>query len=71
MLAGNLRMIFLMDWQGEMKKCEKCKSQIKENEGREFHSKLFCDDCYIDEVMQSSHKILELNSRPSSSLKVD
>lgn len=40
-----------MDWQGEMKKCEKCKSQIKENERREFYSKLLCEDCYIDEVM--------------------
>ena len=56
MLAGNLRMIFLMDWQGEMKKCEKCKSQIKENEGREFHSKLLCEDCYIDEVMPKMPK---------------
>ena len=34
-----------------MKRCEKCKSKIKEDEERDFHSKILCEDCYIDEVM--------------------
>jgi hypothetical protein len=43
-----------------MKKCEKCKTFIKENEGREFQSKIWCedcyDDCYIDELMPKMQK---------------
>jgi hypothetical protein len=34
-----------------MKECEKCKSHIREDEGRKFNSKFLCEDCYIDEVM--------------------
>jgi hypothetical protein len=39
-----------------MKKCEKCKSPIKKDDGREFHSKILCEDCYIDEVMPKMPK---------------
>jgi len=34
-----------------MKKCKKCKSLIIDKEGRKFHSKLLCEECYIDEIM--------------------
>ena len=34
-----------------MTKCEKCNLPIKDDEGREFHSKLLCEDCYIDKTM--------------------
>ena len=34
-----------------MKRCEKCQSTLNEDEGCEFHSKILCEDCYIDEVM--------------------
>jgi hypothetical protein len=34
-----------------MMKCEKCKAPIKEDDGREYHSKILCEDCYIDEFM--------------------
>ena len=39
-----------------MIKCEKCKSPLKENEWREYKSKILCDDCYIDEVMPKMSK---------------
>jgi hypothetical protein len=39
-----------------MKKCEKCKSPIKEDDERELHSKILCEDCYIDEVMPKMPK---------------
>ncbi len=39
-----------------MEKCEKCGSRIKADEGREFHSKALCEDCYIDEVMPKTQK---------------
>lgn len=45
-----------IDGQGEMRECEKCKTFLKEDEGREFHLKLLCDDCYIDEVMPKMPK---------------
>lgn len=39
-----------------MKKCEKCKSTINEDDGWAFHSKILCEDCYIDEVMPKMPK---------------
>lgn len=27
---------------------ENCQTEIEEGEGREFHGKLLCDDCYMD-----------------------
>jgi len=39
-----------------MKKCEKCKSPLKEKEWREYNSKILCDDCYIDKVMPKMAK---------------
>jgi len=39
-----------------MIKCEKCKSPINEDDGRDFHSKILCEDCYIDEVMPKKPK---------------
>lgn len=39
-----------------MKKCEKCELPIKEDDGREFHSKILCEDCYIDEVIPKMSK---------------
>ena len=39
-----------------MKKCEKCKSPIKKDDGREFHSKILCENCYIDEVVPRMSK---------------
>ncbi len=39
-----------------MKKCTKCNSYLKEVDGREFHSKILCEDCYIDEVMPKMPK---------------
>lgn len=39
-----------------MEKCENCKTPLKEDEGRTFHSRLLCDDCYIDEVMPKMPK---------------
>ncbi len=39
-----------------MKLCEKCKSAIKKDDGREFHSATLCEDCYIDEVMPKMPK---------------
>lgn len=39
-----------------MKRCEKCQSVLGEDEGRQFHSKILCDDCYIDEVMPKMPK---------------
>jgi len=28
--------------------CEKCKNVIEEQDGREFHGQMICEDCYID-----------------------
>jgi len=39
-----------------MKKCENCKSPIKKDDRREFHSIILCEDCYIDEVMPKMPK---------------
>jgi hypothetical protein len=39
-----------------MKRCEKCQSIINEDEGRKLHSKILCEDCYIDEVMPKMPK---------------
>jgi len=39
-----------------MKRCEKCQSTLNEDEWREFHSKILCEDCYIDEVMPKMPK---------------
>jgi hypothetical protein len=39
-----------------MEKCEKCQSTFNEDEGREFHSKMLCEDCFIDEVMPKMPK---------------
>jgi len=39
-----------------MKRCEKCQSTLNKGEGREFHSKIMCEDCYIDEVMPKMPK---------------
>jgi len=39
-----------------MKRCEKCQLTLNKDEGREFHSKILCEDCYIDEVMPKMPK---------------
>jgi hypothetical protein len=39
-----------------MTKCEKCNLPIKDDEEREFHSKLLCEDCYIDKMMPKMPK---------------
>jgi hypothetical protein len=39
-----------------MKECGKCKTSIKEEDGRTFHSQFLCEDCYIDEVMPKKPK---------------
>lgn len=39
-----------------MKRCEKCESILGEDEGRQLHSKILCEDCYIDEVMPKMPK---------------
>jgi len=41
-----------------MKNCEKCKTSINSDNMRKLHSKILCEDCYIDEValkMPKSH----------------
>jgi hypothetical protein len=40
-----------------MKKCKKLKSPIEEDEGREFHLKILCEDCYIDDLMPKMTKL--------------
>jgi len=37
------------------KKCDRCKTVINED-GRELHSRLLCEDCYIEEVMPKRPK---------------
>ena len=39
-----------------MKSCERCQSILNEDDGREFHSNILCEDCYIDEVMPKMPK---------------
>jgi len=39
-----------------MKKCDKCETPIAEDDGRELHLKILCDDCYLDEVMPKMPK---------------
>ena len=41
-----------------MKNCAKCKIPVDEDDVRELHSKILCEDCYIDEMapkMPRSH----------------
>ena len=39
-----------------MKSCERCQSILNEDDGREFHSKILCEDCYTDEVVPKMSK---------------
>lgn len=39
-----------------MKNCDKCNTFIKEDDGRKLHSKILCEDCYIDEVIPKMPK---------------
>jgi len=39
-----------------MKNCDKCKRSINCEEEREFHSKILCEDCYIDALMPKMSK---------------
>ncbi len=39
-----------------MKKCEKCKSNVKDDNIKKLKSTVLCDDCYIDEVMPKMPK---------------
>lgn len=31
--------------------CEKCNKTITDGDAKIFHTKILCEDCYIDEVM--------------------
>ena len=39
-----------------MKRCAKCQLTLNKDEGWEFHLKIMCEDCYIDEVMPKMPK---------------
>ncbi len=35
---------------GKVMTCDQCRETIPDDEGREFHSEMLCDDCYIDRI---------------------
>jgi hypothetical protein len=39
-----------------MPDCAKCNKPIKAEDAKKLHSKILCDDCYIDEVMPKMPK---------------
>jgi len=39
-----------------MKNCSKCKQAIQNGNEKNLHNKIFCEDCYIDEVMPKMPK---------------
>jgi len=39
-----------------MENCTTCNKTIKDGEEKEFHKKILCEDCYIDEVIPKMPK---------------
>jgi len=39
-----------------MKNCAKCKKTIQDGDEKELHTKILCEECYIDEVMPKMPK---------------
>ena len=39
-----------------MENCTKCNKTIKNGDKKEFHTKILCEDCYIDEVIPKMPK---------------
>jgi hypothetical protein len=42
--------------QVKMKKCSNCRKTIRDGDEKELHTLIFCEDCYIDEVMPKMPK---------------